>query len=215
MPTGLPKAAAPAGFISFCLRFPDQCTAPANAPSGIVETALVWQTLSRVNSAINGAIAPEDDRDHYGRAEYWTIPTDGLGDCDDYALAKRKALIDAGFPQNALRVAVVRTWYGERHTVLTVATDRGDYVLDNLRPDVLAWTGADYTWVERQAADNPWNWVDLESDGSATRIAAAEEPAVAPPTAKAGILGPRAGLEQTALLVEPQPLPAAALRSGL
>jgi predicted transglutaminase-like cysteine proteinase len=37
-------------------------------------------TLQLVNVAINQAISPQDDRDHYGREEYWTIPADGLGD---------------------------------------------------------------------------------------------------------------------------------------
>ena len=50
-----------------------------------------------------------DDQRHYGRAEYWNIPTDGYGDCEDYALTKRRDLIAAGFPAQALRIAVVLT----------------------------------------------------------------------------------------------------------
>jgi len=69
----------------------------------------------------------------------WTIPTDGYGNCKDYALAKRKDLAAAGFPILALRMAIVITPREKRHAVLTVATDKGDFVLDNLENDIVAW----------------------------------------------------------------------------
>jgi hypothetical protein len=49
-----------------------------------------------------------------------------------------------------------------RHAVLTVATDKGDYVFDNLRDDVVAWTATGYTWIERQDARRPLAWVSLQ-----------------------------------------------------
>lgn len=36
---------------------------------------------------------------------------------------------------------VVRAWNGGHHAVLTVSTDKGGHVLDNLRADVLHWAG--------------------------------------------------------------------------
>jgi predicted transglutaminase-like cysteine proteinase len=157
-----PFTAAPAGFISFCIRFPDQCAAPADQPETVTLTKQVWTTLEDVNAQINRAVKFEDDKEHYGRAEFWTIPTDGYGDCEDYALAKRKALIDAGLPEKALRVAVVRTWKGEGHAVLTVSTDHGDYVLDNREWEILPWTRSKYIWLSRQDAENPMAWVSLQ-----------------------------------------------------
>jgi predicted transglutaminase-like cysteine proteinase len=103
-----------------------------------------------VNAATNGAIAPRADIAHYGIEEYWTIPTDGYGDCDDYVLAKRSALIALGIPEPALRIAIVFTPRFVRHTVLIVATDKGTYVLDNLRSDIVSWDKADYGWIKRQ-----------------------------------------------------------------
>lgn len=88
----------PPGYVSFCIRFADQCQATPNAPSSIPLTSTAWLTIKKVNANVNDAIWPEDDLRHYGRAEYWNIPTDGYGDCEDYALTKRKALIDQGFP---------------------------------------------------------------------------------------------------------------------
>lgn len=203
LPASASLAAAPAGFISFCLRFADQCTAPAGTASNVVATAAVWQTLNQVNATVNTAISPQDDLDHYGRPEFWTIPTDGYGDCDDYALTKRQALIAAGLPELALRVAVVRTPDGSRHAVLTVSTDRGDFVLDNLRPAVLPWSETGYTWIERQAANNPWNWVALQSDGNApqTAVAQTSEPAAASTPPDAPKLQP--GFANMALLGAP------------
>jgi predicted transglutaminase-like cysteine proteinase len=158
----MPFTAAPAGFISFCIRFPDQCAAPADQPETVALDKKVWTTLEDVNEHFNRSIKFEDDKEHYGRAEFWTIPTDGYGDCEDYALAKRKALIDAGLPEKALRVAVVRTWKGEGHAVLTVSTDHGDYVLDNREWSILPWAEAKYIWLSRQDAENPMAWVALQ-----------------------------------------------------
>jgi predicted transglutaminase-like cysteine proteinase len=125
-------------------------------------TDRTWQDLTRINRKVNGDIWPEDDEKHYGRAEYWTIPTDGYGDCDDYAVTKRKTLIDAGFPLPALRLAVVYSPQAGRHAVLTVKTDKGDLVLDNLRDDIVPWDAAGFVWIERQAASDPMKWVSLQ-----------------------------------------------------
>ena len=141
MPAGQPGAEMPAGFISFCIRFHDQCALPANAQSFVALTPAGWNLLAAVNTQTNSAITPEDDLEHYGRAEYWDIPKDGRGNCKHYALTKRKLLTDAGFPELALRIAIVLTRSGERHAVLTVATDRGDFVLDNLTGEIRPWSG--------------------------------------------------------------------------
>ena len=171
MPDSQIVAEVPAGFVSFCTRFPDQCKKPDDAPSTIALTSANWLTLEQVNNSVNRAIRPEDDEKHYGRAEYWNIPTDGYGDCEDYALTKRKALLDAGFPEPALRMAIVLTWRQERHAVLTVTTDHGDYVLDNLRRDVVGWDQDDYQWIERQDPNRAWGWVALGKSTDPTFIA--------------------------------------------
>lgn len=163
MPASTTAANIPPGFIGFCVRFPDQCQATAQSTaSSITLTDASWQTMKRINSSVNDAIWPESDEKHYGRINYWTIPSDGYGDCKDYAVTKRKALIDAGFPEPALRVAVVVAPDGELHAVLTVTTDKGDFVLDNMRDSIVAWQDAGYTWLERQDPYHPMNWVSLQ-----------------------------------------------------
>jgi len=158
LPAAPVRAATPAGFISFCLRFADQCTAHRNEPGRIVLDMHNWQLLQAVNHNVNDSMWPETDQAHYGRAEYWTIPTDGYGDCEDYALTKRKQLSDLGLPSAALRLAVVYSPQSLTHAVLTVATDRGDFVLDNLSGDIRPWNALHYTWIEVQDAEDPMAW---------------------------------------------------------
>jgi len=94
-----------------------------------------------------------EDEIHYGRSDYWTIPADDFGDCEDYALAKRKLLLQAGLSPRGLRVAIATLPDGEAHAVLTVVTDQGDYVLDSRNDAVLPWRAAKLTWVARQTGE--------------------------------------------------------------
>lgn len=171
MPDGVADPTPPPGFISFCMRFEDQCFWPASEPEKLQLDQATWSEIVAVNSNVNAAIWPVEDTRHYGRAEYWTIPTDGYGDCDDYALTKRKALADAGLPLRALRIALAVTGRNNRHAVLTVATDRGDFVLDNETDDILPWDKTGYRWIARQDAMNDKGWVALL--GSPERFATA------------------------------------------
>lgn len=149
MPSG-PATAPPSGYVAFCNRDPEQCASPSGDVSTVTLDANTWHTLEEVNTAWNTTIKPEEDAAHYGRVDYWTIPKDGYGDCEDYALGKRKSLVDLGMPVQALRLTIARTNDGTAHTVLVAATDRGDYVLDNLNSAVLPWTAVNYTWIARQ-----------------------------------------------------------------
>ena len=163
-PRGHVTATAPDGFASFCARVADQCSpSPEAAPTLRLDTRS-WSAIERVNLHVNGAVKPETDEKHYGVEEYWTIVTDGFGDCEDYALTKRKELIEAGLPEPALRMAIVVTLRNERHSVLTVATDRGDFVLDNLTNDILPWNATGYSWVASQDAIGKLGWVVFNGD---------------------------------------------------
>lgn len=136
-------------------------------------TSGTWALLSHTNERINRAIAQRADADIYGVGELWATPlSDGraAGDCEDYVLEKRRALIAAGLPREALSIAVVTTDRGLTHAVLVVATNKGDYVLDSLSAWILPWAKTGYTWKERQV------------DGSASRWAFAAGEATSLPT---------------------------------
>lgn len=171
MPDGSP-ASQPLGFLPFCIRTPDQCPRRLEAADRIKLSPANWLMLERVNADVNAEITPEADIDHYGVQEYWAITTDGYGNCKHYALMKRKRLAAAGLPFEALRIGIVRLWDGEYHAVLTVATDRGDYVLDNLRNEIRPWSSTGYAWIERQSGTQPWAWVALNGDSGTFRVAA-------------------------------------------
>jgi predicted transglutaminase-like cysteine proteinase len=101
------------------------------------------------------------DMDHWGVVERWNYPDDGYGDCEDYALEKRKLLIEAGWPREALLMTVVRDQNGNGHAVLTVKTDRGEFILDNQTSDILLWSDTGYRFVKRQSQSDPNVWVSL------------------------------------------------------
>lgn len=155
------EARAPSGYIGFCYRNPSECAAHPGQPDRIKLTPDVWARLREVNLVVNAAIQPEDDKTHYGVDDFWTVPVDGAGDCEDYVLAKRKMLVLLGVPEPALRITVVLDRGTVRHAVLTVATDRGDYVLDSLKDEILATDKVGYVWVERQDRASPSGWIAL------------------------------------------------------
>jgi Bacterial transglutaminase-like cysteine proteinase BTLCP len=47
------------------------------------------------------------------------------------------------------------------HAVLTVTADKGDYVLDNQREDILLWSETGYGFIKHQSQSNPNVWVSL------------------------------------------------------
>jgi len=154
-------ARAPSGYLAFCDRNPDECRAHPEQPNKVRFTSELWDKLEKVNLVVNASVHAEDDKEHYGVNEFWTIPVDGEGDCEDYVLAKRKMLVLLGLPEAALRITVVLDRGIVRHAVLTVVTDQGDYVLDSLKDDILTTDKADYVWVERQDPASRTGWVAL------------------------------------------------------
>jgi predicted transglutaminase-like cysteine proteinase len=120
------------------------------------------QQLELVNSDVNSRVRSLSDIEHYGIDDYWELPLEGgggAGDCEDYALEKRKMLMSRGVPMRALSIALVRTAWNEPHAVLLVHTDEGEYVLDNLTHAIRPWQFTQYTWIKWQSRENPNIWV--------------------------------------------------------
>jgi predicted transglutaminase-like cysteine proteinase len=151
----------PIGWIEFCMEHPADCTGGVAEPRDVVLTATAWKELVRINQLVNRHITPMTDLAHYGVVERWTYPRDGYGDCEDYVLLKRRLLMEAGWPVEALLVTVVRDKRGDGHAVLTVKTDRGDFILDNQHDEVLLWSDTGYRFVKRQSQTDPNQWVAL------------------------------------------------------
>jgi predicted transglutaminase-like cysteine proteinase len=70
-------------------------------------------------------------------------------------------LMQAGWPREALLVTVVREHNGDGHAVLTVKTDKGEFILDNQHPDILLWSDTSYRFVKRQSQHDQNVWISL------------------------------------------------------
>lgn len=117
-----------------------------------------WRQLAQVNETVN-RLPYRVDLERYGRPEFWTEIDAAGGDCEDFALGKRRRLRELGWPEESLRLATC-TYHGDGHAVLTVDTDAGVWVLDNRYTDPQPWAVLPYKWIERQAATG-LGWVTI------------------------------------------------------
>ena len=152
--TTLPASAAgkaPLGYQLMCLKTPSECK--GGGASKVQATQDVMAILKRVNTRVNSAIKPRND----SGADVWNANATTSGDCEDYVLAKRRALMREGLPASALRIAYVKTRSGVGHAILVVKTSKGDYVLDNLNRSVRPLSQAGYRIISMSGA-NPMKW---------------------------------------------------------
>jgi len=161
-PTG-PDTSIPIGHYQFCSEWPAECLPRGPTFSAATLTVELWEQLVVVNNDLNARIAPVTDEDQYGVLERWVYPI-VAGDCEDYALAKRRALADAGWPTSVLLISVVSQLNGEGHAVLLVRTDRGDFILDNQDADIHRWNETPYLYLKRQSQEDPARWVTISDE---------------------------------------------------
>jgi predicted transglutaminase-like cysteine proteinase len=154
-------ARAPIGWVEFCAANPAECATVPSTPRDVVLTAKAFKDLVSVNRYVNESVKPLTDLEHWGTIERWSYPDDGYGDCEDYVLLKRRLLMQAGWPREALLITVVRDRKDEGHAVLTIKTDRGEFVLDNQAEEVVQWFETGYRFVKRQSQKDPNVWVSL------------------------------------------------------
>lgn len=154
---------APMKHTFFCLKYPDECKVDKIVFRGgpVRLTAQRWAELVRVNAAVNRAITPQPNTQGLA-GEKWLISPKS-GECHDYAVTKRHELLALGWPQRDLLLSEVVTSWGEHHLVLVIRTSNGDFVADNLTPDIRIWSQAPYQWVRIQSPDNPMIWSTMVS----------------------------------------------------
>ncbi|MFD0463796.1 transglutaminase-like cysteine peptidase [Microvirga aerilata] len=124
--------------------------------------------LQQVNSHVNSTVREVSDLEQYGREDVWALPTSGKGDCEDFALLKRKMLIERGWPASSLSITVGATSQGEAHAVLTVSTSQGQYVLDNLTSAILSPAQTGHVFHARQAGRG---WITASGERTAEPVA--------------------------------------------
>ncbi len=163
---------APMGWLGLCQTTPSECVRDLGEATSVTLDAATWQRILDVNKSVNAAIKPMSDMDQWGVVEQWGLPTSGAGDCEDYALLKRQRLAELGLPRRAMLMTVVIDETGGGHAILTIRTDRGDFILDNKRNAILSWEATGYRYVKRESQDVA-GWVAM-GETSATVTAASQ-----------------------------------------
>jgi predicted transglutaminase-like cysteine proteinase len=154
----------PFAYTAVCLRYEVECLLRRSFRGGPIRlTEDRWAALQEVNRAVNLAIVPT--RNELGLAgEEWVINPD-RGDCNDYAVSKRHELLRRGWPARVLLLSEVVVSSGEHHLVLLVRTHRGDFVLDNLSPEIKPWSRVLYRWVRVQMPSHKL-WARIDGKGA-------------------------------------------------
>ncbi len=162
-------------------------TAKDFSPEAVQRTQLLVDEMSRqiqskdleklraMNDFFNHTVAYEDDQIIWARMDYWTSPIEllnkGMGDCEDFALAKYFSLISLGIAPSKLRMVYVRANVGGAvlaHMVLAYyAQPNADpLILDNLNGEVLpASRRGDLAPVFSFNAQGLWQGVGATSAG--------------------------------------------------
>lgn len=130
-------------------------------PMALPMTPGLRATLDRVNSTVNDAITFVPDLEWRGVEDLWSYPVHGCGDCEDYALEKRRRLVAAGLPRGALTLAIAYPRSAPSpHAVLLAETDAGTWVLDSLTDALACWDGAGLNYESRERPDGRWDRFD-------------------------------------------------------
>jgi predicted transglutaminase-like cysteine proteinase len=164
------RAAQPMrAWTKFCQRLPAECRVDLTEPESITLTPAILAQIVAVNRDVNAAVRAVPDQAHWGVEDRWDYPDDGIGDCEDIQLLKRKLLAAQGLPRRAMRMTVVVDETGAGHAVLMVRTDQGDLILDNKRNAVLPWTRTGYTFVKREGSSGTaWVWITHQASPAVT-----------------------------------------------
>lgn len=94
------------------------------------------ELVATINRWVNQKIRYVEDRELFGRADYWAgaqlTLTLGQGDCEDIALAKMQLLAAAGIPRSDMYLTIARDAVRRAdHALLIVKLDGRYVVLDN------------------------------------------------------------------------------------
>ena len=132
---------AESGILARCREEVPLCPPAAKKFLAVIAEGRERQGRARVgviNRAINLAIAPTSDLKQWGVVDRWSAPletlTTGRGDCEDYAIAKYVALLQAGVAADDVRLVIVRDLaLAQDHAVVAARLDGRWIMLDNRR----------------------------------------------------------------------------------
>jgi predicted transglutaminase-like cysteine proteinase len=92
--------------------------------------------VGRINRAADLAIHPVSDEMQWGVADHWSDPFETLlsnrGDCEDYAILKYAALLEAGVPRDDVKIVILKNLFpNENHAAVATRVDGQWLILDN------------------------------------------------------------------------------------
>ena len=146
----------PNGAQNICAKYSWACAGQATPSiSANAEMALI----KRVNAIVNATVKPAADRRQYSKGDYWSLPSASGGDCEDFALLKKRELVRLGVDHRKLLLATVLDRKRVPHAVLVYRSAKGDLLLDNLTDEIRDWRTSRYIFLRMQNPDNPRNWV--------------------------------------------------------
>lgn len=114
----------------FCINYRDQCRPhrgklQTDAVGAVVASDRLIAQLDEINRRVNRNMTYAAELE-----DTWSVNR-RYGDCEDYALEKRRLLLAAGWPSSALILGIGTDRFGAGHAVLIVRLTSGDLVLDN------------------------------------------------------------------------------------
>ena len=150
----------PPAFKPFCAKEKSLCS--TRGPRKVFElTPSRKAELAKVNTSVNRQVAERSDLETTGKPDDWRVPRN-KGDCEDFAILKKRELVRRGWPSSVLLITVARSG-GQGHTVLTVRTNEGDLILDNRSSAIKDWSRTPYRYFARQSQSNGKNWERIGS----------------------------------------------------
>ncbi len=159
--------AVPAGAKKICQTYAWACAASKNSEVVDREGLII---AKRINYKINRKVRQIEDRRQYAQNEVWALPTKRGGDCEDFALLKKRELIRAGIPADRLLIATVLDKRMRGHAVLVVRSHKGDVVLDNMTNRILSWDKTGYLFLKMQNPERPAKWDSIFAGGRLLKI---------------------------------------------
>src|SRR5581483_3437830 len=111
MPTGR-GIAPPLGATLFCAKHGDECVGDQQPELRVALDDLAWKQLRDVQYDVDRQIEPSSVA-HVA----WDYASNNVGDCVQYALEKRRALLARGWPSASLRLATATTRSGIGHLI--------------------------------------------------------------------------------------------------
>ncbi len=148
---------APPAFHDSCRRYQWFCSNRTAGAKPIGQADLL-DLARKINRRVNFSVSPLSDSENYGVADYWTLPANGKGDCEDFVLQKYKLLLDAGVDSRDLSIAVVLDRQGNNHAVLVLRHSSGDLVLDSLTRRIRPWNRTGYRFLAMQSSGDKTQW---------------------------------------------------------